>query len=83
MEDFEIKAINSARNPPKVWEKYVDDTFVVLRSADEDRLLEHINSTDLHIQFIAEDTRSNFPIVCAVLELDSWNYSPGEQEPTA
>ena len=33
MEDFEIKAINSAVDPPRIWKRFVDDTFVVIDSA--------------------------------------------------
>ena len=29
MEAFKQRAINSALNPPRIWRKYVDDTFVV------------------------------------------------------
>ena len=57
MEDFEIKAINSAVNPPKVWKRFVDDTFVVIDSARKECFLEHINNMDPHIQFTSEDAK--------------------------
>ena len=49
MEDFEIKAINSAVNPPKVWKRFVVDTFVVIDSARKESFLEHINNMKPHI----------------------------------
>ena len=32
MEDFEVKTINTAKNLPKMWKRYVDDTCVILNS---------------------------------------------------
>ena len=59
MGDFDIWAINLAENPLRVWKRYVDDTFVVLSSADKDRFLKHINSIDPCTQFTVEDTRTD------------------------
>ena len=55
MEDFEIKAISSAEYPPRIWKRYVDDTFVVIDSARKEKFLEHINNMDPYIQFTTED----------------------------
>ena len=57
MEDFEITAINSAVDPPRVWKRFVDDTFVVIDSARKENFLVHINITDPHIQFSSEDAK--------------------------
>ena len=54
MQDFEIKAIQSAEHPPRIWKRFVDDTFVVQRTSDRDRFLEHINPIDQCIQFTVE-----------------------------
>ena len=40
MEDFEIKVINTAKHHPTVWKKYVDDSFVVIRSSEKASFLE-------------------------------------------
>ena len=56
MEDFEIKAINSAEYPPRIWKRYVDDTIVVIDSARK-KFLGHINNMDPHIQFKTEDAK--------------------------
>ena len=47
MEDFEVKAINTAKNPPKMWKRYVDDTCVILNSTTKDP----------RIQFTSEDSK--------------------------
>ena len=59
MESFEVEAIRSAPHPPYVWKRFVDDTFTILQSSQKNGFLEHINSIDQHIQFTAEDQRSD------------------------
>ena len=56
MEDFEVKAINTAKNPPKMWKRYVDDTCVILDSIIKEEFFHHINSIDPKIQFTPEDS---------------------------
>ena len=57
MEDFEVKAINTAKNPPKMWKRYVDDTCVILKSTAKEEFFHHINSIDPRIQFTSQDSR--------------------------
>ena len=57
MEDFEIKAINSTVDPPRIWKRFVDETFVVINSNRKENFLEHINTMDPYIQFISEDAK--------------------------
>ena len=57
MEDFEVKAISTAQNPPKMWKRYVDDTFVILDSTKIEEFFQHINSIDPNIQFTSEDPK--------------------------
>ena len=59
MEELEIKDIYTAKHPHRVWERYEDGTFVVLRSTEKERFLEHINSMNPNIQFTVEDTRTD------------------------
>ena len=59
MEAFEVQAIISAPYPPSLWRRFVDDTFVVIQSAHNDRFIEHIKSIDDRIQFTMEDCRSD------------------------
>ena len=59
MEDFEIKAINKAEYPPRIWKRYVDDTCVIMEATQKEGFLEHINSIDPHIQFTTEDAKAD------------------------
>ena len=58
-ESFEVEALRSAPHPPYLWKRFVDDTFTILQSSQRDGVLEYLNSIDQHIQFTAEDQRSD------------------------
>ena len=55
MEHFEIQALQSSPNPPLLWKRFVDDTFVIINKAHKEEFLAHINSVDSNIQFTAEE----------------------------
>ena len=39
MEEFEIKAITTAKHPPRIWYRYADDTFVIQKAEDKQQFL--------------------------------------------
>ena len=53
MEVFETKAINTALHPPRVWLRYVDYTFIIQKAEHSQHFLQHMDSSDAHIQFTA------------------------------
>ena len=55
MENFEMRALQSSPNPPLLWKRFVDDTFVILKKAHKEEFLTHINSLDSNIQFTSEE----------------------------
>ena len=57
MEEFEVRAIQTAKNPPKMWKRYVDDTSVILSSANKEEFFHHINNIDPRIQFTSEESK--------------------------
>ena len=57
MEDFEMRALNTAPQPPLMWKRYVDDTCVIIKAAQQQSFLNHINSIDKNIQFTSEEPR--------------------------
>ena len=55
MEEFEARAIQSSPNPPLLWRRFVDDTFVVMKNCHREEFLQHLNSVDKNIQFTSEE----------------------------
>ena len=59
MEEFEIKTLSTAPNPPTLWKRFVDDTFVVIKKCHQEEFFHHINSIEESIQFTAENTHAD------------------------
>ena len=59
MECFERKALPSAINLPRVWYRFVDDTWVLQEQAHKQAFLDHINSMDPAIKFTVKGTQEN------------------------
>ena len=55
MEFFEPVALASAPNKPLVWYRYVDDTFVVIKTAFVDEFTDHVNRQDKNNKFTREE----------------------------
>lgn len=76
MEEFEKKALSSAQFKPKIWWRYVDDTFVVF-SHGNDKLIEflgHLNSISPSIRLTMEEEVQNklaFLDVCVEKDRDT------------
>ena len=56
MEDFEERAITSAIYKPKIWKRYVDETFTILQV---DGFLQHLNNQQPTIHFTMETEKDN------------------------
>ena len=54
MQDLETKAVQYSEFIPKIWYRYVDDTFVIIEKQHEDYFFEHINLINPSIQFTKE-----------------------------
>ena len=59
MEDLETKALATAPSSPKIWKRFVDDTFTIIQNADKDAFLDHIKSIDSNIHFTYEDPKED------------------------
>ena len=59
MEEFEERAIATATYKPKIWKRYVDDTFTALGKDYVDGFLQHLNSQQPTIRFTMEIEKDN------------------------
>ena len=63
MEFFEELALEMALTRPRLWKRYVDDTFSILKKGSTEELLHHLNGVRLTIKFTLEqeeDGKSHF-----------------------
>ena len=53
MEDFENRALATSPCTPKIWKRFVDDAFTVIRKDQKEVFLDHLNSihNSIHIHF--------------------------------
>ena len=51
MEFFEELALETAPTRPRLWKRYVDDTFCILRKGSTEELLHHLNRARPTIKF--------------------------------
>ena len=58
MEHFERKAISTATTP-RLWMRYVDDTFVIQQEEHKQTFLDHINKVHPAIKFTVEDNQES------------------------
>jgi len=59
IEEFGERAIATATYKPKIWKRYVDDTFTVLGNDCVDSFLQHLNSQQPAIRFTMEIEKDN------------------------
>ena len=59
MEMFEDQALSSAQNRPRMWKRYVDDTFCIMEKRHVKAFLVHLNSLRPSIQFTMEMEENN------------------------
>ena len=63
MEAFENRAISTALHPPRIWKRYVDDTFVIQHHSHKEVFLQHINTVDPSILFTVEEAMDDGSIL--------------------
>ena len=59
MEDVEARAIETFAQPPRLWLRYVDDTFVIIEKKFLNIFFDHINNLEPSIKFTMETENDN------------------------
>ena len=54
MQAYERTAITTALHPPKVWERFVDDVYSILKRTHLENFFHHINNLHQNIKFTME-----------------------------
>ena len=59
MERLEVRAIGTFLEPPKLWLRYVDDTFAKIKKIFVTSFLEHLNRQHRRLKFTTEEEKDN------------------------
>ena len=54
MEDVEKRDLSTFHSPPKIWKRYVDDTYVIINKTSVEDFLDHLNAIENLIKFTIE-----------------------------
>ena len=85
MEHTEIKAINSFFSPPKLWTRFVDDTFVIIKSDMVPNFFAHVNIIEASIKFTIEYEKEDtlpFLDMLVMKKVKYWQLKYIEKKPT-
>ncbi|KAJ2937676.1 hypothetical protein O0L34_g17486 [Tuta absoluta] len=73
MEDFEDRALRHAPAVPKMYKRYVDDTFTILPQDQVTAFLNHLNSIHPNIKFTMESEQKNQLAFLDILKIKNTN----------
>ena len=59
MEAFEEQTLATAPEPPRIWKRYVNDTFIVMKQQNAYNFLSHLNQQHPSIRFTMETENNN------------------------
>ena len=59
MEYFEDMGLRTAPNLPRLWKRFIDDTFVIQYREHKETFLQHTNNIESAIKCTVEDTRTD------------------------
>ena len=59
LNSVENQALNSFLNPPKIWKRFVDDVWAIVKSEHLENFFHHLNNINPNIQFTLEKEINN------------------------
>ena len=69
MQAHESTALTTTSNPPKVWERFVDDVFLIIKKYSLEGFFKHVNSLHDQIKFTMEtETDSRLPFLDTLIK---------------
>ena len=84
MQAHESTALTTTSNPPKVWERFVDDVFLIIKKSSLVGFFNHVNGLHDHIKFtIEKETDSRLPFLDTLIKRnDDGSISVVYRKPT-
>ena len=75
MEAFEVKTLSPCPQPPSLWLRFVDVTFVIIGAEHNKPLLQHTGNQDPGIQFTVEEQsqQSSLPFLDTLVTIQPNN----------
>ena len=58
MQCYERAAITTVLHPPKVWKRFVDDVYSILKRTHLEKFFHHINNLHQNMKFTMEEERN-------------------------
>ena len=75
MEEIEEHAITNTANPPKEWDRFVDDVFSIMKKDAVSTFHDKLNSIDPHISFTIEhETDGQIAFLDTLISRNSGHY---------
>ena len=75
MEGFEDVALDFIDFAPRIWRRYVDDTFCVIQKDHVNTFKDHLNSVNSHIQFThEEESEGKLPFLDTLVRKDAEGF---------
>ena len=69
MQAHESTALTTTSNPPKVWERFVDDVFLIIKKSSLEGFFNHVNGLHDQIKFtIEKETDNRLPFLDTLIK---------------